>query len=104
MAPRNLLFFTFVFICSTAQATIDKDTLNGCELYGANMGLMWQAIHEKHMTLEQLNDGVELSLGKAKYYRMLSEQQAVLDNPRYAGAVAMNVAVIETAECLNRRS
>jgi len=61
---------------------------------------MWEAIHEKHMTLEQLNDGLADALGKQKYYRMLAMQQAVLDNPRYANATAMTVAVMETAECM----
>jgi hypothetical protein len=66
--------------------------------------MTWQAVNEKHMTLEQLNDGIDRTLGKQWYYKTLSEQQAVLDNPRYKGATATTVAVIETAECIRRRS
>lgn len=89
---------------TAAHAHVPQDVVDGCELYGANMGSMWRAVHEKHMTLEQLNEGIDRAISKQFYYQTLSEQQAVLENPRYKGAPAMNVAVIETAECIRRRS
>jgi spore germination cell wall hydrolase CwlJ-like protein len=98
---RVFLFAAFAIACSsTAQAAPDDATRKTCTLYGVGVGDMWEAVHEKHMTLEQVNDGLADALGKQKYYRMMAMQQAVLDNPRYANATAMTVAVMETAGCM----
>lgn len=89
-----------VICCATAHAESGKSLVNTCVLYGVNTGNMWAAVHEKHMTLEQVNDGLDRPLGKQKYYRMMAMQQAVLDNPRYRGATSMTVTAFETAECM----
>ncbi|WP_322004472.1 hypothetical protein [Paraburkholderia tropica] len=96
----RMLVALAIACCSAAQAAPDDDARKTCTLYGVSTGDMWEAVHGKHMTLEQLNDGLAASLGKQKYYRMLAMQQAVLDNPRYTNATALTVAVMETAECM----
>ncbi|MFC5427560.1 hypothetical protein ACFPTO_01855 [Paraburkholderia denitrificans] len=86
--------------CSAAHAATDASMRDTCTLYGVGVGDMWEAVHEKHMTLEQLYDGLADALGKRKYYRMMAMNQAILDNPRYANKPALTVAVMETAECM----
>jgi hypothetical protein len=93
-----------MLMAASAHARVTEDVVNGCEIYGSSMGMTWQAVHEKHMTLEQLNEGIDRTISKQWYYKTMSEQQAVLDNPRYKGATATTVAVVETAECIRRRS